>query len=55
MMPHNKYDTRTVLNLPSGLGLHRPRHHGHSELQSTGAVLLLTFLLIAVWAISVGS
>jgi hypothetical protein len=55
MMPHNNSDTRTVLNLPSGLGLHRPRHHDHSELRSAGVVLLLTFLLIAVWAISAGS
>ena len=55
-MSYSDWDTtpQTVSLERRSLGrLHRRR--GHSEIFSSGVALLLAFLLIAVWAISVGS
>ena len=40
---------------PTGLGAGSRKHDLHSELVASGIVLFLALLLIAVWAVSVGS
>lgn len=55
IMPDSNRDAGVVMHGPPVLGLHRLRHHRHGELQSSAVVLLLTVLLIAIWAIGAGS
>ena len=54
-MSYSNWDTKPQMVPLERRSLGRLHRRAHSELFSSGAALLLAFVLIAVWAISVGS